>query len=451
MNQQMKLHPLTLKFSGESSKLEEPFLEDYYRSSLPQVRILLILGAVVYAAFGIMDALLMPEQMFATWLIRLIVVGPVLFVLLLISSSVFFKRYMQPVLAVVYILVGAGIVCMIVIAPAQVSYFYYAGLILVFMWGYTLIRLFFVWASFAGWVQVILYDIAAIWINPAPIAVFINSNFFFIGANALGMMACYAIEFYSRRDFFMKQQLEIERENINKINQELEDRVIKRTEDYQVVNEALEQEIAEHKRVEEELHQTLESLKKSVGATINVMVSALEARDPYTAGHQLRAANLACAIATEMGLSQDKIDGIRMAGSIHDIGKLSIPSEILAKPTKLTSIEYSLIKEHSRSGYEMLKNVESPWPLAKVISQHHERMDGSGYPEKIKGDEILIEARILAVSDVVESMASHRPYRPALGIEAALEEIEKNKGILYDDAVAETCLRLFREKNYQLP
>jgi HD-GYP domain-containing protein (c-di-GMP phosphodiesterase class II) len=152
-----------------------------------------------------------------------------------------------------------------------------------------------------------------------------------------------------------------------------------------------------------------------------------------------------------MGLSQDKIDGIRMAGSIHDIGKLSIPSEILAKPTKLTSIEYSLIKEHSRSGYEMLKNVESPWPLAKVISQHHERMDGSGYPEKIKGDEILIEARILAVSDVVESMASHRPYRPALGIEAALEEIEKNKGILYDDAVAETCLRLFREKNYQLP
>ncbi|MGD0277899.1 MAG: HD-GYP domain-containing protein, partial [Smithella sp.] len=414
-------------------------------------RMLLILGAVVYAAFGILDALLMPEQMFSTWLIRLIVVGPVLFVLLLISSSVFFKRYMQPVLAVVYILVGAGIVCMIVIAPAQVSYFYYAGLILVFMWGYTLIRLFFVWASFAGWVQVILYDIAAIWINPAPIAVFINSNFFFIGANALGMMACYAIEFYSRRDFFMKQQLEIERENINKINQELEDRVIKRTEDYQVVNEALEQEIAEHKRVEEELHQTLESLKKSVGATINVMVSALEARDPYTAGHQLRAANLACAIATEMGLSQDKIDGIRMAGSIHDIGKLSIPSEILAKPTKLTSIEYSLIKEHSRSGYEMLKNVESPWPLAKVISQHHERMDGSGYPEKIKGDEILIEARILAVSDVVESMASHRPYRPALGIEAALEEIEKNKGILYDDAVAETCLRLFREKNYQLP
>ena len=260
----MKLHPLTLKFSGESSKLEEPFLDDYYRSSLPQVRILLILGAVVYAAFGILDALLMPEQMFTTWLIRLIVVGPVLFVLLLISSSVFFKRYMQPVLAVVYILAGAGIVCMIVIAPAQVSYFYYAGLILVFMWGYTLIRLFFVWASFAGWVQVILYDIAAIWINPAPIAVFINSNFFFIGANALGMMACYAIEFYARRDFFMKQQLEIERENINKINQELENRVIKRTEDYQIVNKALEQEIAGHKQAEKALRESEERYRALV-------------------------------------------------------------------------------------------------------------------------------------------------------------------------------------------
>jgi HD-GYP domain-containing protein (c-di-GMP phosphodiesterase class II) len=150
-----------------------------------------------------------------------------------------------------------------------------------------------------------------------------------------------------------------------------------------------------------------------------------------------------------MGLTQEKIEGIRMAGSIHDIGKLSIPAEILSKPTKLTEIEFSLIKQHSLSGYEMLKDVESPWPLAEIVHQHHERMNGSGYPRNLKGDEILLEARIMAVADVVEAMASHRPYRPTLGIEAALEEIEKNRGILYDNTVVDTCLRLFREKGYQ--
>jgi PAS domain S-box-containing protein/putative nucleotidyltransferase with HDIG domain len=208
--------------------------------------------------------------------------------------------------------------------------------------------------------------------------------------------------------------------------------------------------ITERKRTEDKLQQTLESFRKAVGATIQVMVSAVEMRDPYTAGHQIRVANLAIAIATEMGLPQDKIDGIHMAASIHDIGKLSIPAEILSKPTKMTDIEFSLIKEHSRSGYEMLKDVESPWPLAEIIYQHHERMDGSGYPRNLKGDEILVEARIMAVADVVEAMAFHRPYRAGLGIEEALEEIEKNKGILYDDAVVDACMRLFREKGYQL-
>jgi HD-GYP domain-containing protein (c-di-GMP phosphodiesterase class II) len=140
-----------------------------------------------------------------------------------------------------------------------------------------------------------------------------------------------------------------------------------------------------------------------------------------------------------------------MVGTIHDIGKLSIPAEILTKPTKLTRIEFSLIKEHSVSGYEMLKDIESPWPLAEIIYQHHERMNGTGYPRKLKGNEILIEARIMAVADVVEAMSSHRPYRAALGIEAALEEIEKNKGTLYDNTVVDACLRLFRGKGYKLP
>ena len=204
------------------------------------------------------------------------------------------------------------------------------------------------------------------------------------------------------------------------------------------------------REAEEKLEQTLEILKRAVGTTIQILVYALESRDPYTAGHQSRSANLASAIATEMGLDQDKIEGIHMAGIVHDIGKITIPSEILIKPTKLTNIEFSLIKQHSLNGYEMLKNVESPWSLAEIVYQHHERMNGSGYPRNLKGDEILLESRIMVVADVVEAMASHRPYRPALGIEAALEEIEKNKGILYDDAVVDACLILFREKGYQL-
>ena len=210
------------------------------------------------------------------------------------------------------------------------------------------------------------------------------------------------------------------------------------------------EDITERKRAEEQIQHTLDSLRRAVGTTIQVMVSAVETRDAYTAGHQIRSADLARAIAAEMGLTKDQIDGIRMAGSIHDIGKLSIPAEILAKPTKLTEIEFALIKQHPLRGYEILKNVDSPWPLAQIVYQHHERMDGSGYPRSLRGNDILMEARILAVSDVVEAIASHRPYRPALGIDMALDEISQNRGILYDPEVVDACLRLFKEKGFKL-
>jgi PAS domain S-box-containing protein len=209
------------------------------------------------------------------------------------------------------------------------------------------------------------------------------------------------------------------------------------------------EDITERKGVEKQLLETLENLRKAVGVTIQVMVSAVEVRDPYTAGHQKRSADLARAIAEEMKLPQEKINGIRLAGSIHDIGKLSVPAEILSKPTKLSPIEYSLVKDHARSGYEILKDVESSWPLAEIVYQHHERMDGSGYPRNLKGDEIILEARIMAVADVVEAMASHRPYRPSLGVEAALDEITGNRGSLYDPEVVDACLRLFHEKGYK--
>jgi diguanylate cyclase (GGDEF)-like protein/PAS domain S-box-containing protein len=260
----MTLNLLTLKFSGESSSLEAPFLRDYYRVSLPQIRLSLVLGAFVYAAFGNLDALLMPEQKFTIWLIRFIITCPVFLGTFLLSFSKHFERYMQPLLVINLILAGGGIVDMIIIAPEPINYYYYAGLLLVFMWGYTFVRIRFLWASLAGWVQVALYEIAAIWINPTPFTILINNNFFFISANAIGMLACYSFEFYARRDYFLTQQLEIEREKVGQINQELEGRVEKRTADYQIINRALEKEIAGHRQAEEALRESKERYRALV-------------------------------------------------------------------------------------------------------------------------------------------------------------------------------------------
>ena len=196
--------------------------------------------------------------------------------------------------------------------------------------------------------------------------------------------------------------------------------------------------------------ESFEKLRKALGATVHAIAVVVETRDPYTAGHQRRVADLARAIATEMGLTTDQIDGVRMAGVIHDLGKISVPAEILSKPTKLTNLEFRLIKTHAQSGYDILKNIEFPWPIARMVLEHHERMDGSGYPNGLTGDKLLIESRILAVADVVEAIASFRPYRPAVGLDEALDEITKNKGNLYDPEVVDVCLRLFHEKGYKI-
>ncbi|MBI2960891.1 MAG: GAF domain-containing protein [Betaproteobacteria bacterium] len=192
-----------------------------------------------------------------------------------------------------------------------------------------------------------------------------------------------------------------------------------------------------------------ETLRKSLEDSIQAIAATVEMRDPYTAGHERRVGDLAAAIAREMGLADDRIHGIRLAASIHDLGKINVPAEILAKPGKLTNIEYLLIKTHAQAGYEILKDIEFPWPIAAIVWQHHERLDGSGYPQGLKDGEILLEARIMAVADVVEAMASHRPYRPSLGIEAALAEIERGRAAAaYDPAAVDACLRLFREGRF---
>jgi len=194
----------------------------------------------------------------------------------------------------------------------------------------------------------------------------------------------------------------------------------------------------ERRRSTAQLHKGLEDALQAIAATV-------EMRDPYTAGHQRRVARLAEAIATELGLPQERIHGIRLAGTVHDVGKIGVPAEILSKPGLLSVIEFNLIKQHPSIGYEILKEVEFPWPIAQMVRSHHERQNGSGYPDGLQGEEILLDTRIIAVADVVEAMFSYRPYRPGLGMQAALNEIVSHRGVLYDAQVVDACLRVVEQ------
>lgn len=207
--------------------------------------------------------------------------------------------------------------------------------------------------------------------------------------------------------------------------------------------------ITEYKKAEEERKKGNQRLLNVFQETIEAIALTIEKRYSYLSGHQQRVSRLSVAIANELGLSKKEIEGIRIAGIIHDIGKISVPAGILSKPGPISEIEFSLIKTHPKIGYDILKNIEFPWPIAEIIYQHHEKIDGSGYPSGLSGKDMLTEAKIISVADIVEAIASHRPYRPALGIDAALEEISGNKGVLYDKEVVNACLELFKEKGFK--
>lgn len=214
---------------------------------------------------------------------------------------------------------------------------------------------------------------------------------------------------------------------------------------------AMAQDITEKVRAEEEVKRYLGRIEQAVHSMVNVLMTVGELRDPYTHGHQRRVGEIAASIATEMGLDAGRVEGIRIAGYLHDVGKIGVPAEILSKPAPLSRAELELVRGHAQQGYEILKKFDFPWPVAEAAHQHHERLDGSGYPQGLKDGEITLEARILAVADVVEAISSHRPYRSSQGLEAALTEIEDGCGRLYDPQAVEACLSLFREKGYRLP
>jgi len=211
------------------------------------------------------------------------------------------------------------------------------------------------------------------------------------------------------------------------------------------------QDVTDLVRAETEVNHYVAKLQRAVEGTIEVISKIGELRDPYTHGHEHRVGEIATAIAIEMGLPSDRVEGVRIAGYLHDVGKIAVPAEILSKPTRLTTAEFDLVKQHAQQSYDILKGTEFPWPVAEAAWQHHERLDGSGYPRGLKGAEIILDARILAVADTVEAMASHRPYRPGLGIDKALAEIERGRGTVFDPVVANACLRLFRDNGYRIP
>jgi len=207
--------------------------------------------------------------------------------------------------------------------------------------------------------------------------------------------------------------------------------------------------ITERKQSEAQVRQALDSLHQALQGTVVALANTVEIKDPYTAGHQRRVAQLSCAMARELGWPADRVEGIQVLCFLHDLGKIAVPAEILNKPGKISPTEFSLIKVHPEVGYDILKDIAFPWPVAQGVLQHHERLDGSGYPSGLTAEEITPEAKILAVADVVEAMASHRPYRPALGIDQALEEITQNKGKLYDPDAVDVCVRLLTEKDFR--
>ena len=228
----------------------------------------------------------------------------------------------------------------------------------------------------------------------------------------------------------------------------LELQVRMRTAELITANRQLQEEIAARTRTEQKLKRGVTRMKKNLEKTITAIAAVSEIRDPFTAAHQKRVTTLACAIAAEMALPDEQREWLRLASIVHDIGKINIPTEILVKPTRLSEPEFNIIEAHPQIGHDILREIEFAQPVATIVLQHHELMDGTGYPQELSGDQIMLEARILVVADVIEAMASHRPYRPAQGIGMALEEILHNRGELYDPDVVDACLRVFYEKNF---
>ncbi len=442
----MNLNPITLGFQD---KLETEFINIQYKKTIFQVRISFFLAVFLYGFFGLLDIQLVSEVKNLMWLIRFSVIVPIGLLVLVASYAKDFEKYRDATMSLTMILFSIGILLMTIVSPKPVDFIYYASLIVTFVFVYTFVGIRFVYATLTGVIILLCYEFTAYFILNSPAEIIAKNNFIFLSTNFVGMLAAYSIEFYSRRDFFITRILESNQDEMIKLNSDLEERIKVKTAELVKTNQGLIKEIKVREEVENELLTANVKLNNLLNDTVGGLVSAIELRDPYTAGHQRRVTQLAMAIAQKLNLPKDKLDCIRIAAMIHDIGKINVPAEILSKPGKINQFELELLQNHPQAGYDILKAIEFPWPIAETVLQHHERMDGSGYPNGLKEDEILIQAKVIHVADVVEAMSSDRPYRPAMGTEIALNELNENRGILYNDEIVDTCLKLFIEDNFK--
>jgi PAS domain S-box-containing protein len=251
-----------------------------------------------------------------------------------------------------------------------------------------------------------------------------------------------------RRAVSRTMELELRHKNLSIVPVEASYSLIRESDGSPAEILAVVRDISERKKAERVLQLNAEKLMKSMQDMVQAMAMIVELRDPYTAGHQRRVAQLACALGSELRLSEERLTGLRLAAAVHDVGKVRVPTEILTNPNGLSDAEFAIVKTHPLVGWEIIKTIDLPWPVSTIVHQHHERLDGSGYPSGLRKEDIILEARILAVADVVDAICSHRPYRPSLGIEKALQHISFEKGRLYDSNVVDACMTVFRSRGF---
>ena len=427
--------------------MEERFLSQHRDDTAEYLRWACLIGAAIMIGFMWQDSIISASGYKAS-VIRLFGALPVSALAWYLSRNLGVRRFISYISAFFWLIYACFTATLLIIyepGPYGLTSSNGVASFLLLLLGVFLMSNLRFWASFlVGLLILLIYTVSvALW-TKADFGNFMGGNFLAVLVIVIGLAAKTLFTDRAQRRLF--EASELLRQSYTIVEQQVQER----TAELQVTNTHLAAEIDVRKHAEEERQQGIDRLRNALGATVRAIASMVEARDPYTAGHQRRVADLARAIATEMGLESDRMEGLCIAGMIHDIGKIVVPAEILSKPTRLTEIEFSLIKNHVQTGYDILKDIEFPWHVARMVLEHHEKMNGSGYPQGLSGDKLLIESRIIAVADVVEAMASDRPYRPGLGIGKALDEISKNRGVLYDQEVVDVCLRLFNEKGYKL-